>query len=179
MKLELMRDESTTFPEIESPEKYTELSIWHCKYRSIEKIALFKNLKKLEIATYLGADFEPLSKLKKLEFLHVVHLPKLKDLKGVSELVSLEEIQIETLPSWDASGKKLLISDLVPLGKLGKIKKIELMGVLPIDGNFACLSECESLEELNLQKRPSSGVASLNKLHELKPALKGNFLNFI
>lgn len=179
MKLELIRDESTSFPDIDNPKKYNELRIWHCKYRSFEKVALFRNLEKLEIATYPNINFEYLSELKKLRYLDIIHLPKIKDLSGISQLTSLEEIRIATLPSWDSSGKKSLISSLMPFRTLNKLKKLELLSVLPVDGNFIWLAECKSLREFNLQKKPSAGIESLKVLHELRPALKGSFLRFI
>lgn len=152
MHLDFMRDKSKVMPQIESPLEVTSIRIWHCKYESLEKINECKNIEVLVIASLPEEDFEFLKNFKNLKHLSVVHLPKINDLSPLEALTSLETVSLSTLPSWDSSGKVSVVSTLVPLASLPKLKYLELFGVRPENKSPLELTSSKSLVSIRLSK---------------------------
>ncbi len=76
MYLDLMRETASVFSVPEQAENVTALRIWHCKYKSLKALSVFKNLEELMIAGYPDSSLEVLQSLKKLKFLSILHMPK-------------------------------------------------------------------------------------------------------
>jgi|TARA_B110000008_G_C16836368_1_gene510751 hypothetical protein len=152
MHLDFMRDKSKVMPQIESPLEVTSIRIWHCKYESLEQINKCKNIEVLVIASLPAEDFEFLKNFKNLKYLSVVHLPKINDLSPLEAITSLETVSLSTLPSWDSSGKVSVISTLVPLASLPKLKHLELFGVRPENKSPLELTSSKSLVSIRLSK---------------------------
>lgn len=152
MIAEFMRDGDRSLPPHPSPLEVTAIRLWHCKYKSLEGLSDYKNLKTLVIATYPDADLEPLTSLSSLEYLSIMHLPKVSDLAPLTKLQRLNTIRLSTLPSWDSSGKRTTVHSLEPLAELPDLTHLELFGVLPEDGSLRALENCPALESLRVSK---------------------------
>lgn len=154
MHIEYMRDKSKAMPTIENPLEIKSMTIWHCDYLSFAQISKCTNLEQLNVATLPEGDFNFLSKCSSLKFLSITHLPNISNLDALSGLLELETLSLSTLPSWDASGKKTLVHDLEPLGKLPKLKFLELFGVVPEVVSLESLSIFQNLESARFSKYP-------------------------
>jgi hypothetical protein len=154
MIAEFMRDGARSLPTHPAPSEVTALRVWHCKYKSLEGLSDFVNLKTLVIATYPDADLAPLTGLSTLEYLSIVHLPKVSDLAPLSQLQELNTIRLHTLPSWDSSGRHTTVRSLAPLADLPGLAHLELFGVLPEDSKLDDLESCPSLESIRVSKYP-------------------------
>ncbi|MBP2396800.1 hypothetical protein JOF38_004120 [Paenarthrobacter nicotinovorans] len=153
-----LRDEARSMPAHPDPTEVTALRAWHCKYKSLEGLSAFVNLKTLVIATYPDADLMPLMGLRGLEYLSIMHMPKVSDLGPLSQLLRLRTIRLSTLPSWDSSGKKTTVQSLAPLTELPNLAHLELFGVLPEDGTLDVLENCRSLETIRVSKYRKSEI---------------------
>lgn len=158
MIAEFMRNGARSLPAHPEPSEGTALRVWHCKYKSLEGLSDFVNLRTLVIATYPDADLAPLTGLSNLEYLSIMHLPKVSDLAPLSQLKKLNTIRLSTLPSWDSSGKQTTVRTLAPLAELPDLTHLELFGVLPEDGTLHDLENCRSLESIRVSKYPESEV---------------------
>jgi hypothetical protein len=151
MRVELMRDTGKAFPIVEDPTSVLSLCVWHCKYRDFSPINAFKNLQTLKIASFPDSAFDALVSLPRLEWLSVLHLPKVQDLEAIGKIKRLRFLELQTLPSWDASGKRTVVESLGPLTKLSKLEHISLIGVVPKDLSLAALQRCSRLKSAKFQ----------------------------
>ena len=158
MNIEFIRDKCKVMPDIDKPEAVTSARIWHCNYISLEELNKCLNLEILEIATLPETDFSFLSNCKKLKYLAVVHLPKVSELTSLSKLNSLEVILLQTLPSWDSSGKVQAVKSLKPLAQLPNLKHLELFGVVPKTKSPIELADSITLESVRLSKYDNKAV---------------------
>jgi hypothetical protein len=142
MHLELIRDKSIAFPLPDNPQDYKSVRIWHCNYKSLKELKSFSNLKSLEIATMVDDNLDFLVGMPRLETLRILHMPHVKDLTILSKLSSLKHIVLETLPSWDSSGKRIIVDSFAPLCGLQSLFTLTLYGVTPADNNYQCLAGC-------------------------------------
>lgn len=152
MHLDRMRDEARAFPAVTAPLEIRSARLWHCKYRSLVPLSEFKNLEVLVIATYPDDSFQLLSPLPHLRYLRVLHLPKVSDLDPLAQLGQLESLSLETLPSWDASGKRQVVSSLQPISQLQSLRHLELLGVVPADGKLTPLFDLKAIESARFSK---------------------------
>lgn len=155
MQLDLMRDKARTMPalgEIES------LRIWHCGYRSLEPVGRVAKLETLVIATFPDDSLACLRPLRSLRYLSIVHMPRVKDLAPLSELTKLECLSLETLPSWDSSGKLTEVESLDPLSKLVSLRHLQLLGVVPKSRSLNSLERCSALLSARFSKYPKDEV---------------------
>ncbi|MET0333566.1 MAG: hypothetical protein ABW190_04795 [Rhizobacter sp.] len=158
MRLELMRDPAKEFPAQESPLAVESMTVWHCKYKTLKPIADFKNLKALKIASFPDSSFDDLGKLAKLEWLSVQHIPKVGVLDGLARLKNLRYLQLQTLPSWDASRKRTVVESLEPLSTLSELVHISLIGVVPPNPSLAALEKCSRLKSARFHGYPAEEV---------------------
>jgi hypothetical protein len=163
MKIELMRDKGKVMPDIDKPEAVKSAQIWHCNYISLQELNKCLNLEILEIATMPEADFNFISNCKKLKYLSVVHLPKVSELTSLDKLISLEVISLQTLPSWDSSGKVQTVKSLKPLAQLPNLKHLELFGVRPESKSPADLARSVTLRSVRLSKYDKKAVNEFYK----------------
>jgi hypothetical protein len=156
-----MRDKSREFPAVSRPAQYTSARVWHCSYRSLAALDSFVNLRSLEIATYPDATFEPISGLLRLEALRVIHMPRITDLEPLRKLTLLRHLSLETLPSWDVSGKVTEVRSLAPLAELTRLESLELYGVRPPNRRIDDLLRIPSLREAKITKYAEGEAARL------------------
>jgi hypothetical protein len=157
-RLDLMRDAAKSFPVPLDASRVTHLRVWHCKYASLAGLSRFSNLQELVIATYPDATLDALAGLASLRVLHIVHLPKISDLRPLQSMKELQSLSLATLPSWDASRKRLTISGLEPLAALVGLQHVELLGVVTADKSLAALEGCRALVSARLHGYPTSEV---------------------
>lgn len=167
MIADFLRDEARTLPVHPEPATVTAARVWHCKYKSLEGLSAFVNLKTLVIATYPDTDLTPLGGLSHLEYLSIMHMPKISDLGPLSQLQGLRTIRLSTLPSWDSSGKKTIVHSLTPIAELPDLVHVELFGVLPEDGTLHAFLNRPSLETIRVSKYRKSEVDRFYRVTEL------------
>jgi len=145
VRIELIRDHSRTFPTIQSPEEVESLTVWHCKYKTLAPMQAFVSLRELTIATYPDMSFELLAPLVRLERLRVLHFPNVTSLAPLAGLQRLRSVILESLPSWDATRKRLIVESIAPLATLPALESLQLLGVVPETKSLAALESAGSL----------------------------------
>jgi hypothetical protein len=169
MHLELLRDKARTFPAIENPSEYASAKIWHCSYRTLEPLRSFRELRELTIASYPDATLEILGGLIRLESLEILHLPKVTTLSPLSGLTRLRKLSLQTLPSWDASGRKTIVESLAPIAHLPCLEELELLGVVPESRAVDELLHCRGTV-LNRVRVSQYAAAEMERVRERFPA---------
>jgi hypothetical protein len=159
--LDLVRDAAKEFPLPDDPTAMCSLRVWHCKYRSLHDLARFSNLIELEVATYPDDSFEPIAGLVRLERLRVLHMPKITNLEPLATLTRLRHLSLETLPSWDASGKVTEVRSLEPLTHLPDLEDVELFGVVPPSRSVDDLLGIPNLRQARVSKYADGEAARL------------------
>lgn len=159
MHLELNRNTAKVFPEIAEQDSIETARVWHCKYRTLEPLRELTNLRVLDVATYPDDSLEELAGLAKLEYLSILHLPKVTDLSPLARLTSLTTLRLATLPSWDSSGKRTVVTSLEPLTKLEALRHVELFSVVPPDRSLGPLERLPSLVTARLQGFPKAEIS--------------------
>jgi hypothetical protein len=154
MHLEFRGDKARAFPSVVQADQIRTLRVWGCKFQTLEPIGRLANLRGLEIAGYPDDSLATVGELRKLEYLRIFHLPKVTDLSPLANLESLITLRLDTLPSWDASGKRTKVESLVPISKLRALKHLELFGVVPVDGSLEPLLACTSLQTARFNQIP-------------------------
>jgi hypothetical protein len=140
VNLDFLRTTESAMPVVQSPDLVLSLRIWHCKFKSLAPIAAYLNLEHLTIATFPDATLDVLSGLKNLRHLSLLHFPKVKDLAPLARLKKLETLSLASLPSWDASRKRIEVHSLEPLAQLPALKAVELFGVVTPDRTLEALA---------------------------------------
>jgi len=160
MYVDLMRDKSTTFPDVGIPyDEVTSLRIWHCKYKTLQPIARFQRLRALRIATFPDDSLELLTELRELEWLSIVHLPKIASLAPLGGMKALRWLELQTLPSWDASRKRTRVVSLAPLVELPCLEHLSLLGVVAEDQSLRNLKTLGALKTAQLHGFPKDEIA--------------------
>ncbi len=157
MHVDFVREVAADFPKIDIKNEVTSLRIWHCKYRTLEGIRQFPNLRTLVVA---GWPDEPLSILSGigLEYLLIVHLPQIHDLAPLNSLQQLRSLSLQTLPSWDSSGKVQEVESLEPISQISNLEHLELFGVVPPDRSLAAIENCKKLVSARFSKYPKQEI---------------------
>jgi hypothetical protein len=163
MHHEYLRDKNKTFEYEGDPLELTSLKIWHCKFRTLKELESFKNLRSLVIASFPDESLESLVNLTNLEYLSILHLPKITDFEPLSRLKKLEALSISTLSSWDASRKTIEISSLIPLASLPKLKYLELHGIVTPNKKLNELFSSKSLTAAIFSQYPKSEIERFYK----------------
>lgn len=158
MHLDLLRDTSTSFPQIESPMSVRTLRVWHCKYKSLSQLVKFSNLEELAIAGLPDSSLDMFEALSKLRYLSIVHMPKITDLGPLANLTVLESLSLATSPAWDAAKKCTIVRSLEPLGQLPSLKHVELFGVHSEDKSLAALEKCALLKTGRFSQYPQEEI---------------------
>jgi hypothetical protein len=145
VQLDLIRDPAKVFPAVQNPEGVTTLTVWHCKYRTLAPLQELVSLRELTIATFPDDSFELLVPLAKLEKVRILHFPKVHSLGPLAKLHRLRQVTLESLPSWDASRKRLVVESIETLATLPELAYLQLLGVIPESGSLAALQASRSL----------------------------------
>jgi hypothetical protein len=143
--LDLIRDKSRVFPPVQNPEGVASLTVWHCKYKTLAPLQTLGSLRELTIATFPDESFELLASLVSLEELRIMHFPRVSSLAPLAKLQSLRRVILESLPSWDASNKRLIVESIEPLATLPQLECLQLLGVVPESRSLAALEASKSL----------------------------------
>lgn len=107
------------------------------------------------IATFPDHSFDFLSELRRLRYLGILHFPNTSDLSPISDLQELETLSLASLPSWDASGRVLVVKSLEPIGRLAKLRHLELFGVRTPEERLSQLLKLPSLQSARFQNTRS------------------------
>ena len=150
MHVDLIRDKASRLPELPSPESITSLKVWHCGYGSLAPIYALPNLRRLVIASYPDSTFEPLRSLQWLEDLEILHFPHASSLAPLAMLLGLRSLRLASLPSWDASSKRLKVESLAPIAALPRLEVLHLLGVVPPNNSLVELERSKSLREARI-----------------------------
>jgi hypothetical protein len=154
-----MRVKDREFPDVEWT-SITSARIWHCSFESLAPVQRLENLQTLVIATWPDESFGALKGLNQLRYLIIIHLPKVSSLTPLRFLGRLESLSLQTLPSWDASGKVQEVDSVAPLGHLKALKHLELLGVRPSGDDLSPLFGLR-LESARLSKNDDEAVGEL------------------
>jgi len=143
--LNLIRDKSRVFPPVQNPEGVTSLKVWHCKYKTLAPLQALVSLRELTIATFPDESFELLASLVSLEELRILHFPRVSSLAPLAKLQNLRRVILESLPSSDASNRRLVVEPIEPLAALPQLESLQLLGVVPESKSLAALEASKSL----------------------------------
>lgn len=153
-----MRDSATKFPDIYDKETVLAMRIWYCKYRTLNPVSAFINLEELVIANFPDETLCALKSMKKLRYLRILHMPKLKDISVLSDLSSIESLSLETSPSWDATGRCIVLESMKPIAELPKLKHLELFGVCEANKSLKFLEGVKTIETSRFSQYPQKEV---------------------
>jgi hypothetical protein len=156
MHVEFMRSTEKQMPAVAEPLKVQSLTVWHCKFKTLAPLASFRNLTRLSIAGFPDESFEQIATLSNLRELSILHFPRVRSLSPLTHLVRLTALSLESLPSWDSSGKQLVVESLSPLAELPSLVHLQLFGVVPPERSLAALEASASLKSARFQGYPAA-----------------------
>ena len=161
MHLELMRERGRAFPKVAEPLAVRSARVWHCKDTSLAGLGSLTNLETLVIASYPDESFVPLTRLRRLRYLSVLHFPNAVDLSPIKHFRKLETLSLASLPSWDASGKVIVVESLEPIGSLAKTQAPRAVRRCT-RRESACseLRQLPSLQSARFSNNPKSEISS-------------------
>lgn len=167
MSIDLMRESSKQMPKIDDPKSVIQMRIWHCKYRNIKDLREFVNLEELVIASLVEESLDFLVGLERLRYLKIVHMPKINNLDALANL-NLRVLSLSTLPTWDVSNRISEVESIDPIGMIGSLENIELMGVLPLNKSLVPLQNLVHLKTAKFSKFPVSEVDRFHSVNRAK-----------
>jgi len=145
-----MRDHSGQGLSHDQPDRVLSLKVWYSRVADWTALEVFTNLHTLEVAGYDHSNFEPVSSLYRLKELRLLHFPKVSSLSPLANLNALENLALESLPSYDASGKFLNVESFSPLAQLPKLRQLRIFGVRACDRSLHALSQMVSLSTIHI-----------------------------
>jgi hypothetical protein len=154
----LLRDSALTFPSSPMDVSIESLRIWHCKYRSVQRLTDFSKLAILEIASYPDDTLDAIGELRQLRYLRILHLPKVSSLAPLGNLRKLRTLALETTPGWDSSNRVTEVESLEPLSRLPMLEHLALLGIRPRDRSLRPLQASGSLRSVRVHKYPPEEV---------------------
>jgi hypothetical protein len=125
--VEQIRTFQDEFDQVVEEPPVTGLRLHGCSISDLSAITKMEQLIYLDIFDFGKASLEWIGRLRNLRYLRLMHLPKHHDLSSLSNLKLLEELYLESLPSWDASGKTLVFETLAPLAHLSELRVLRLL----------------------------------------------------
>ncbi len=171
---EMARGQNQIPPEL-FKKRSLKLSFWNVGFTHFGELEKLPNLQALRIFCYPLATLDPIGKATSLTSLRICHFPKVKSLVPLQNLKNLTDLSLETLPSWDGSGKRHPIDSLKPLAKLKSLKNLHMTGVLAKDLDLRPLAELKHLRKIFIGNiYPQKQLATLSGL--LPTRLRTHFL---
>ena len=153
-----MRSAERQMPAISALLEVQSLTVWHCKFKTLAPLASLRNLTRLVIAGFPDESFEQIGALSNLRQLSILHFPRVRSLSPLKQLVQLAALSLESLPSWDASRKQLVVESLSPLAELPSLAHLQLLGVVPPERSLTALEASSSLRSARFQGYPGAEV---------------------
>jgi hypothetical protein len=161
-----MRDRSGQGLSHDQPGRVLSLKVWYSRVADWTALEAFASLQTLEVAGYEHSDLEPVSSLCHLKELRLLHFPKVSNLSPLAKLSALENLALEFLPSYDASGKYLHVESLSPLAQLPKLRQLRIFGVRASDRSLHALSQITSLSTIHIGRGfAAAEYAALRSAH--------------
>jgi hypothetical protein len=118
----------------------------------------------LTVATYPDATLAALAGLEHLRHLALLHFPRVTDLGPLARLKKLETLSLATLPSWDASRRRIEVQSLEPLATLPFLEAVELFGVVNPDRTLADLAANRAIKTARFSGYPKEEVGKFYAL---------------
>lgn len=146
----VMRDRSGQGLSHDQPHRVLSLKVWYSRVADWTALEAFTNLQTLEVAGYDHSNLEPVSSLSHLRELRLLHFPNVSSLSPLANLSALEDLALESQPSFDASGKYLNVESLSPLAQLPKLRQLRIFGVRASDRSLHALSRMVSLSTIHI-----------------------------
>ena len=123
-------------------------------------------------------NLEVLKEMPHVESLWLRHFRRVQSLEPLNSLKNLRELDLRTLPSWDASSRNLVVESFEPLAALPKLEKITTKGVIPKQGRLEPLGRIATLSQISINSTSNfyqledfaSLSAALPNARGLKPA---------
>jgi len=123
-------------------------------------VSALTNLRVLVVAGYPDHDLGPVSALRHLEYLSLLDCRHVTDLSPLAEFPALRTLRLQSLPSWDSSGKVIEVDSLAPLARIPQLEHLELFGVCPQpERTLADLQPAPRLRTVRVSKYPNAEVA--------------------
>ena len=145
-----MRDRSGRGLSHDQPRHVLSLRVWYSRVTDWTALAAFANLQMLEVAGYDHDNLEPVGCLRHLKHLRLVHFPRVSSIAPLANLSALEALALESLPSYDASGKHLSVESFSPLSALPDLRQLRIFGVRASDRSLHALSQIVSLSTVHI-----------------------------
>ncbi len=142
MSLNLIREKTKTFPEVENPLAYRAIQIHYCRYQTLEPLKQFKNLEEITIIGCPDATLDFLAELKKTRKLTLLNFLKADDISPLSNLKDLEELELGVTIGLFRTH---VIKSLEPLAGLTHLKRVGLDAVRMADATLKPLHKCPNL----------------------------------
>jgi hypothetical protein len=161
VELDLRGDRNAVFVAPPEPLRFTRARILACRFENWDALGEMSNLVSLEVIDWYAETLDALRPLRQLEQLKITHLPKITSLAPLSELVSLRRLILETIPSWDSSGKVTQVESLRPLCAL-PLEEVNMFGVRPASRAVDELLEIATLRKARLSKFAAKEIERIN-----------------
>ncbi len=145
-RLELMHKTQLEFDEAIKDKDIEVLKIWNCKIKDYSKLNSLTRLEELEIFSFEGT-LSDICNLMNLSKLRLIHMPKVNKLDELALLTNLVELSLESLPSWDSSGKTLVFDNFIPIGQLSNLKKLVIMKGIVKEHGLKPLGQLKKLQK--------------------------------
>ncbi|MCY9656520.1 hypothetical protein P5G65_15670 [Paenibacillus chondroitinus] len=149
-RLELIQKTQYDFDAALEDREIEALKIWNCKIKDYSKLNSLTKLTELEIFSFDGT-LDDMCNLRNLSKLRLIHMPKVNKLDKLGLLTNLQELSLESLPSWDSSGKTLVFDNLNPIGKLSNLKKLVIMKSIAEEFGLKPLGHLKQLQKFETE----------------------------
>jgi hypothetical protein len=141
--------------------KAKSMQLWFCGLKDFSFLERFPKLKVLVVADWFAPTPNDLGLVPQLKALSIVHLPTVTDLGPLKHMEHIEELRLDTLPSWDASGKMNKFESIRPSVSMPLLRWFRAHKAEFGDG-IEPLAEATKLKDLDLANHhPLEEVAFL------------------
>src|SRR5690242_10095262 len=114
-------------------------------------------------------NLDVLKEVPHLESLWLRHFRRVQSLEPIASLKNLRELDLRTLPSWDANSRNLVVESFEPLAGLPRLEKISIKSVIPKHGRLEPLGRIATLSQISINS--TSNFYQLEDFSSLSVAL--------